>query len=76
MKRLGRELVAWLSLVEDAVALLVVLQLGVDQEHAVLIMAVVSALVGCVNAWRTTQTLLGVSTGLAKAVLALPLTSP
>jgi hypothetical protein len=71
VKILGREPVAWLSLIEGALALLVVFQLGVDQERAIQIMAVATALFGVIAAWLTKDTMLGVMVGLAKSVLVL-----
>lgn len=71
MKIFGREPTAWVSLIEGIIALMVVFGLGLDRQHAALVIAVVNAIAGFYVAWVTHDTMLGVITGLAKAILAL-----
>ena len=70
-KVFGREPAAIVALIEGVIALLVSLNLGLDAEHAALVVAVVTALGGVVSGWATVDTRLGLVTGLAKSVLAL-----
>lgn len=71
----GREPAAWVGLVEAFIAVLVLLPvagaLNIDQEWAVLFMAVVSAGAGVFTAWATKDTALGAITGLVKALIGL-----
>ena len=71
MKIFGREPAVIVGLVEGILAAVVTLSIGLDAEHAALIVAVVTALGGVLTGWATTDTRLGVVTGLTKALLAL-----
>lgn len=68
---LGREPAAVIGLIEACLALLVAFSLGLDAEHAALILAVAAAAFGVAGAILTRDTLLGVVVGLVKAVIAL-----
>lgn len=71
----GREPAAWVGLIEALVAVLVLLPvasaLGINQQWAVLFMAVVSAAAGVFTAVATRDTALGAITGLVKAGIGL-----
>ena len=72
----GREPAVFLGLAEATLALFVVLAgapLGLDANFTVVALAVVSAGVGLYSAWATEETLLGVGTGLTKALIGLSL---
>lgn len=71
MKVFGREPAALVGVVEAALALLVVFGLGLTEDVALGIVAVVQAALGVYLAYVTKDTLLGVAVGLAKACLTL-----
>lgn len=72
MKILGREPAFWVGLVEACLALVLSWNLlGLNQEQAAAILAVITLGLGFVTAYRTRETLLGVGVGLAKSVLIL-----
>jgi len=68
----GREPAFYVGLTEAALAIALSFHfLGLTMDTEGVIMAVVVALLGFYTAWVTHQTLLGVGTGLAKALMAL-----
>lgn len=68
----GREPAAWIGLIEALVTLILVLWPGsVSATMIALIMAVITAGLGFYTAWVTKDTMLGVTIGLLKAILAL-----
>lgn len=67
----GREPAAIVAFIEAALALAVTFGLNVTSNQIGLIMAVVSAVLGLVLAWATSETALGAVIGLIKAVAAL-----
>lgn len=72
MKIFGREPAVYVGLIEGVLALLLSLNtFDLTHENVALIMAVVVALFGVYTAYVTRDTLLGVGSGLAKALLAL-----
>lgn len=76
VKIFGREPAVFLGLAEATLALFVVLvgaQVGLTGEFTAVALAVVSAGVGVYSAVATKDTLLGVGTGLVKAVIGLAL---
>ena len=68
---LGREPAVLVGFIESVIALIVAFQLGLDAEHASLVMAVVSSAFAVYMAWVIKDTLLGASVQLMKAALAL-----
>lgn len=67
----GREPAAIVALIEGALTLAVTLGLSVSSNQIGLIAAVVTAAFGVYLAWATKETLLGVTTGLIKAMAAV-----
>lgn len=71
----GREPAAWVGLIEALLAFLVlfpaVSALGLTQEWATLVLAVVSAAAGVYTAWATRDTALAAILGLIKAAVGL-----
>ena len=68
----GREPAFYVGLVEAALAIALSFKfLGLTIDTEGVIMAAVVAILGFYTAWVTHQTLLGVGTGLAKALMAL-----
>lgn len=71
----GREPAAWVGLIEATLAFLVlfpaVSALGMTQEWATLVLAVVSAAAGVYTAWATRDTALAAILGLIKAAVGL-----
>lgn len=72
MKILGREPVAWLTLLKATIMLALVLGIiHVSTEQVGQIMAVAAAAIGVLTAYLTHNVALGVITGLVEAVVAL-----
>lgn len=71
VKIFGRNPAFWPGIIEGALAVLVAFSLGVTNESAGLISALISVLVAGYTAWATKDTSLAWATGAAKAAVAL-----